>query len=254
VLSSNTTLEASAAATSQQTQTLRKSQSAALGAGLLLYSSAQFFVLTTVAMVLYPGGAKFFRTADHYLFFQNFFSDLGASHSWSGQKNLPAEVLFIVALSCVGFALIGSSGAWKVIAPRERRKYSWAWAAQICAVLSGLCYIGIAATPWNLMIDLHNIFVKAAFSFLLGFIVCLSALQTQAGWPNHFLATNYVYLALLFVYVSILFFGPKLDHPNGLAFQVVAQKIIVYTSILNLAYQALGVRQATYVTEFAESK
>jgi len=254
VVSSNSTLEASPTVASQQTQSLRKNQSAALGAGLLLYSSVQFFVLTTAAMILYPGGAKFFRTADHYLFFQNFFSDLGASHTWSGQRNLPSEVLFIVALSCVGFALIGSSATWKVIAPRERRKHSWAWAAQIFAVLSGLCYIGIAATPWNLMLEVHNVFVKAAFSFLLGFIVCLSALQTQARWPNQYLATNYVYLALLFVYVSILFFGPKLDHPNGLAFQVVAQKIIVYASILNLAYQALGVRQAAHAPEIAVPK
>lgn len=248
-MTSGNALEQRLSENSAQITLSRKSQYAALGAGLLLYSSAQFFVLTTVAMILYPGGAKFIRNADHYLFFQNFFSDLGASHSWSGKKNLPGEILFIVALSCVGFALIGSSGAWKFIAPRERRKYSWGWAAQLCAVLSGLCYIGIAATPWNMMLEVHNIFVKAAFSFLLGFIVCLSALQTQAGWPGRFLATNYVYLALLFVYVSILFFGPKLDHPNGLAFQVVAQKIIVYTSILNLAYQAIGIRQAASAAE-----
>ena len=51
----------------------------ARGASLLLYTSGQFFVLTIVAMFLYPGGTHLDPSAAHYEFTRNFFSDLGAT-------------------------------------------------------------------------------------------------------------------------------------------------------------------------------
>jgi len=46
---------------------------------------------------------------------------------------------------------------------------------------------------------------------------------------------------VLAAYVFVLFRGPDLLTLHGLVFQVIAQKIIVYISILNLAYQTMGV-------------
>ena len=81
--------------------------------GLLLYACAQFFVLTIAAMFLYPGGAKYHLTAEHYLFLQNFFSDLGATRTYSGKPNMLCASLFIVALSFLGMAMIVASQLWK---------------------------------------------------------------------------------------------------------------------------------------------
>ncbi|MBW4661348.1 MAG: hypothetical protein KME15_21960 [Drouetiella hepatica Uher 2000/2452] len=212
-------------------------------ANLLLYASAQFIVLTIAAMFTYPGSAKFEPQSDRYLFFQNFFSDLGATKTYSGLSNTTSMVMFIVALSSVGLALLVFSTTWKSIANREGDRI-FGYAAQVFAVLSGLCFIGIAATPWDLILSAHNSFVKAAFSLLLGFIVCLSALQMRNLWRKQYLVLNLLYLVILSIYIGILFYGPDLTTREGLEFQVAAQKIIVYVSVLNLGFQALGIRQS----------
>jgi hypothetical protein len=48
--------------------------------------------------------------------------------------------------------------------------------------------------------------------------------------------------------VLVLFAGPGLGTKAGLEFQVAAQKIVVYTSILNLAVQAIGIRREALAT------
>jgi hypothetical protein len=46
----------------------------------------------------------------------------------------------------------------------------------------------------------------------------------------------------------VLFAGPGLGTRSGLEFQVIAQKVIVYSSILNLAVQAIGIRREALLT------
>jgi hypothetical protein len=225
--------------------------------GLLLYACAQFFVLTTAAMFLYPGGAKYHLAAEGYLFLQNFFSDLGATRTYSGKPNMLCASLFIVAISFLGMAMIVASElwrAWRARVPTEAedagtagsatRNTPWGFAAQIFAALSGLCYLGVAVTPWNYFLDAHNNFVKGAFSLLLGLIVCLLLGQIYERETTPYLAANCIYLVTLAAYLYLLFGGPSLQTQNGLAVQVGAQKIIAYVSILNLAVQAVGRRRA----------
>ena len=64
--------------------------------GLLLCACTQFFALTIAAMFLYPGGAKYHLATEHYLFLQNFFSDLGATRTYSGKPNMLCASLFIL--------------------------------------------------------------------------------------------------------------------------------------------------------------
>jgi hypothetical membrane protein len=215
---------------------------AAWGGTLLLCCALQFVVLTIAAMWLYPGGAKYVLGADHYLFFQNFFSDLGATRTHSGRNNLPSEVLFVVALSVVGAGMIASSSSWKVIAQTRGSGAGWAVAAQVLSILSGACFIGVGVTPWNLVLAAHNTFVKAAFLLLLGFLLSITMLQLKNRWPRQYNVCNWINLVLLAAYLYILLDGPRLDTERGLAIQVAAQKIIVYASIVNLGYQALGIR------------
>ncbi len=48
---------------------------------------------------------------------------------------------------------------------------------------------------------------------------------------------------MLAIYVLVLFAGPGLGTQSGLEFQVAAQKVIVYGSILNIGVQAAGIRR-----------
>jgi hypothetical protein len=219
------------------------SRSAALGATALLYVSLQFFVLTLIAMALYPGGTHRSPDATRYLFTRNFFSDLGATQTYSGTSNLLCEVIFIIALGSIGLGLVATAGIWRWIGQRAA---GFGVGAQVFAVLAGFCFVGIAATPWNILGPPHMFFVKLGFSLLLGLMASMVWLQMQNGWPGEYVACNWLYIVMLAVYVWILFYGPSMKTDSGLEFQVVAQKVIVYTSILNLAAQAYGLRRAAH--------
>jgi hypothetical protein len=210
------------------------------GAKLLVYASVQFVVLTSGAMFLYPGGAMYEPNAKRYLFFQNFFSDLGATLTRTKESNLYSMLLFIVALGSIGTSLAVASPLWKRVIVGEGRTMAFGHAAQALSLLSGICYVGIALTPWNLVLGVHMLFVQGAFTLLLGFVICLTVMEVQNNWPVRYIASNIVYIAILTTYVFVLFHGPNLLTFRGLVFQVIAQKIIVYISILNLAYQCLS--------------
>src|SRR5262249_31062747 len=121
-----------------------------LGARLLLYSSLQFVVLSFGAMLFYPGGAMYQPDARHYLFFQNFFSDLGATLTRRHESNAIALVLFVVGLTAIGISLTVASPIWKQVIARPGRAMHFGHAAQMMSGLAGICYVGIAVTPWNL--------------------------------------------------------------------------------------------------------
>jgi len=209
---------------------------------ILIYASIQFLVLTAIAMLVYPGGAVYELGANRYLFFRNFFSDLGATVTPSGRANLASHILLLVALGTVGIALVLASSNWRVIVARRQAAQVAGFASQMFEIIAGLGFIGIAATPWNLVLDAHNAFVRAAFGFLLAYDLCLLIVQLRNGWSSAYTVANAVYLILLLAYVGILFFGPKLDTKSGLEFQVAAQKIIVYASVINLGLQAISIR------------
>jgi hypothetical protein len=212
-------------------------------AEFLMAAAALFVVLTVAAMAAYPGGALYDHQSHGYLFFQNFFSDLGATKTYSGHSNTTSHVLFIIALVGVGLATIGFSTSWRVIAARRSAGRGFGGVAQAAAIVSGLGFIGIANTPRDRVLDAHNAFVKLAFGILLVFILSLLSHHLRNGWPALFVGLNVTYLIVLAIYVLVLFVGPGLGTKNGLEFQVAAQKIIVYSSILNIGVQAAGVRR-----------
>jgi hypothetical protein len=212
-----------------------------LGPRLLLYSSVQFVVLSFGAMFFYPGGAMYQPYAHRYLFFQNFFSDLGATLTRRSQGNWVSLILFVAALLPIGISLVVASPVWRRVIAKPGRGMFFGHAAQIISVLSGICYVGIAVTPWNLALGAHMLFVQGAFTLLLGFVVCLTVMQIQNAWLARYIVSNLIYIVVLAAYVFVLFRGPDLLTLHGLVFQVIAQKIIVYISILNLAYQTMGV-------------
>jgi hypothetical protein len=218
----------------------------------LLAAAAQFVVLTVVAMLVYAGGSKFDPAAGGYAFFHNFFSDLGMTEAFDGASNTPAMILFAYALICIGVSLVAFGFAVRRLkeatrgpdgAPARGAPAAGVVAA-IAATISGVAYVGIACTPHDVAAAAHIQFVNFAFGFLLVFVLCLGYLEVRAGWPRRLIVPNFVYAALLAAYVYLLFWGPSTEYERGLVIQVVAQKVIVYTSIINLGWQALGFRRA----------
>lgn len=212
-------------------------------ASFLLYASIQFVVLTLCAIVAYPGGALFDPTTKHYGFFLNFFSDLGTTRAYSGRPNTLSCVMFVIALTTIGVAIIAFAGAWRAFAFGKRRGLWLGIGSQLFGITSGLGFIGVAVTPWNLVLEIHNTFVLTAFSLLLGYVGCLTILMWMNEAKRALITAHVAYLAVLFSYVCLLFFGPDLLTEHGHFVQVTGQKIIVYTSMLNLMFQAYSTRR-----------
>jgi len=217
--------------------------SAIARATFMLHASVQFVVLTACAMLLYPGGTSFDPTTKRYGFFLNFFSDLGMTATTSGAPNWPSFCLFVVALATIGVALVLFSGAWRAYAFDRGRARWLGWLSQAFGVTSGLGFVGIALTPWNLLLAIHITLVLGAFALLLGFVLCLVGLMIVNGSPRTQVAAHLAYVVVLCGYVYILFFGPTLSEPHGHFVQVAAQKVIVYTSMVNLMVQSFTVRR-----------
>ncbi|MEJ7583009.1 MAG: hypothetical protein WKF43_02770 [Acidimicrobiales bacterium] len=216
-------------------------------ADLILVCAALFVLLTTAAMVVFPGGAPYDLVARHYLFFDNTFSDLGGLRTYTGRENDRSRVLFTIALILVGTSIVGFGPAWRAWAsPGRATRFGTATSA--FALSSGVGFVATAFLPWDKYLDTHDTVVQVTFGLLAGFIVCLAVVQIANKAPRPWIAANVAYLVGVIGYAAVEFLGPDLTTRRGLRLHVGTQKAIVYASILNLAVQAWGVRSRSAPT------
>ncbi|BDE05215.1 hypothetical protein WPS_04910 [Vulcanimicrobium alpinum] len=200
---------------------------------------AAFFVLTIAAMLLYPGGSLVQRNGTGYAFFENFFSDLGQTHTHSGASNLPSLVLFTIALNALAIGLAIFFVGFTRLFTESGRAILLARIAAFAGVISAVSFAGVAFTPWNLYLRAHNEFVTWAFrSFLLAVVLMIVAIAIERGFPKRFAWVFAAFAVVLAAYVALLAFGPTLATPQGAKIQVTGQKIIAYTSVATIFVQA----------------
>ncbi|MGW8250803.1 MAG: hypothetical protein ACWGO1_09195 [Anaerolineales bacterium] len=65
---------------------------------LVMVACLLFPILTTLAMLFYPGGTRGNPDVQGYRFFENFFSELGLTQSYAGGSQTTSFVLFTLAL------------------------------------------------------------------------------------------------------------------------------------------------------------
>jgi hypothetical protein len=213
-------------------------------AGVLLYAAIQFVVLTGCAMATYAGGTAFDPTTPRYQLSGNFLSDLGATHAFSGRANYLSSGLFLVALATIGAALVAFAWTWRGFAFGRGRARGAGIASQVLGTGSGLAFIGIAVTPWDLALGLHNALVVVAFALLLLYVACLTLLLWRNRVSGARLAANVVYLMMIVGYVALVLLGPRFDTERGHMIQVTGQKLVVYGSMIHIAYLAMATRRA----------
>ena len=213
-------------------------------AGLLRYAAVQFIVLSVCAMAAYAGGTWWEPEAPRYRFTGNFLSDLGMTHAFSGRSNHVSCVLFAIALFCVGTALVAFVWTWREVAcPRGRARWA-GHASAIVGTLSGLGFIGVALTPFDIALNAHNTFVLSAFSLLPLYVATFTFLMWRNGIDRARVAANLGYLVLVAGYMGLVLFGPRLHTQSGHTTQVIGQKIIAYGSMLHVLYLASTTRKA----------
>lgn len=200
-----------------------------------------FFIMTALAMLFYPGGTFVDSGTHGYSFFANFFSDLGATRTPSGAANTLSMILFTSALAIVGIGLAVFFLALTQFFRDLRSGSILPATGAFLGIIAGLCFLGVAFTPWDLHLAGHNHFVRWTFRTFLGAVLIYGVAILSAGTlPKKFALTFLTFAILLAAYVLLLTFGPSPKAAAGLRIQVAGQKIIVYASILTVLIQSLA--------------
>lgn len=208
---------------------------------LVVGSCALFVLLTLFAMLLYQGGNSMDHSTPGYIFTQNFFSDLGRTVAHSGRANVASAVMFFIALFMAGAGLILFFLAFPRFFTQSWHLRWLSLAGSILGVLAGACFIGVAFTPANLLINCHIFFVTWGFRlFPMAVFFYVFALFLNSRYPHRYAWLFVVFCLLLTGYYLLLTEGPGMGTSQGFFIQVVGQKIIAYASILSIGLQALG--------------
>lgn len=226
---------------------------------LILYlgviCAIQFFVSSTLAMMVYPGGTIHDRTSEGYSFFNNYFSDLGRTQAWNRQPNHRSNLFFQSSLIIVGASLV----LFFLILPsffQSSEAQFIAVVAALCGIIGALCYIGIALTPLDYNYYRHTLFVRAGFiCFLAMCFFYATAIFNESDYPNRYAWALLLFAAVLFIQVAIMLGGPRSwSSPEALRLQATAQKIVVYAEILCMLYQLTGAIRVAHTGTFRRSK
>ncbi len=206
-----------------------------------IFAAVLFFILTILAMLVYPGGTIHNRGLEQYDFFYNYFSDLGRTHTFDGTSNLLSHFLFKTALGTSGLCLI----LYFIAIPalfRQNTAKTVMFIASFLGILAGICYIGIATVPYDIDYWGHRTFVRTGFIlFLLMSFFYTTAIFLEKNYPNRYGLAFIIFVIVLAIQVYIMLFGPRAYRSNnGLYLQATAQKIVVYSEILCMLYQSLG--------------
>ena len=108
-------------------------------------------------------------------------------------------------------------------------------------VLAGICFVGVAFSPADLLLAAHVQFVMWAFRlFPLAVLFYIPAMFIEKSYPRRYAWVFTVFCLMLIGYYLLLTYGPDAKSPTGLVIQVVGQKVIAYASILSIGIQSLG--------------
>ena len=205
----------------------------------VFYGCGLFVLLTVAAMFTYPGGTFTDEITNGYDFFRNFFSDLGRITVAGNRSNIVSAILFFFALSIAGIGLIFFFIAFRAFFRVDQTGRRWSSIGTIIGVASGLCFLGIACAPYDLVFDIHYQLVFWAFrTFLFAVSMYAYVIFRQNNYPRRYGWVFIAFAVFLAAYLGLLELGPEATTPTGLVIQATGQKIIVYVSIISVMAQA----------------
>jgi len=182
-------------------------------------------------MFFYHGGDRFNPTLEGYNFFGSYFSDLGRTNGFTGASTLSTAIPYMIAMSFMGSGTVVFFITHRKLLP----KANWLLVriTTVLGAISGLGYVAIALTPWNLVPGAHIISVFSCFiSFLICCFLLFITMKQQPDYPNIF---GYIFLCFGFFlggYIFFLILGPSTEFESGRIVQASGQKLLVYTQSL----------------------
>jgi hypothetical protein len=212
--------------------------------GLAIGACLAFLVLTTAAMVVFPGGTIQNHSQAHYLFFENPLSDLGRTRLFDGRSNLVSMTLFVAAMLAggAGLAAFFVAFAWSMRESAVARVCSGGGA--VLGIVASACFVGVACTPWDLYMRLHIQFVLCAFrSLLLATVLNLIATVVDDHRGYRLIGPFVAFIVILFGYIILLTAGLSGGPASDAVIQATGQKIVVYAALIMVIVQSRQMRQ-----------
>jgi hypothetical membrane protein len=205
-----------------------------------------FVVCAATSMLLYPGGTRLDRGTVGYSFTQNAFSELGRTVARNGEPNLTSATLFVLGLTPAGLGLSAFFVALLPLVANHSRAVKWL-ARFGCAagIIAGAAYVAVAWTPADRLPAEHVLAERTAFrSFLVASVLLGFVTAGSKAFPFRAAAAWWSFGALLLGFILIGIFGPSRRTEAGLTVQVVAQKAIVFSALVIVAFQSYQAERA----------
>ncbi|MFX0206895.1 MAG: hypothetical protein ACFFDT_12990 [Candidatus Hodarchaeota archaeon] len=206
-----------------------------------IFGCFQFVLLSSLAMFIYGGGTRINPNSSGYIFFLNFFSDLGRIQSF-GNPNTASAILFFITLllASIAFAtyFIAIPGVINTEKPKKINTLS------ALGILNSALFSCVALTPADLFPILHDLIVFLAFivSFLVSSLMYYLFKEIKAI-PKFYHLVFLAFSCIIVMYGAVSLvtsFFPEIYVSTALLLRVVMQKIVIYYLITCFFIQSLG--------------
>jgi hypothetical membrane protein len=131
-----------------------------------------FVTLVCGAMMIYRGGWFLNVHGGSYKFRENMISDLGRLHAWDGEGNRKSAALFSVSMLFAAGTICFFVAAVERATAAKRSSRWMGKAGLALGVAAALFFVGVAAAPLDVWRKAHELFVRCAFTSLLGSMAC----------------------------------------------------------------------------------
>lgn len=210
---------------------------------LTRWAAVSAALLTSIAMLLYPGGTLRDPSTSGYSFFQNSLSDLGNTVAWGGQENSRGALCFLC-----GFAILAIAGVACLVALVHVYSSSpptrWvARTAGAAGLLSCAALLGAALMPPDRHPALHGQFTWLALGALLVAILLFTlATALDDRFPRR-VPIGWLALALVLVaWMSVMRWPAITD--LQLTIPVTLQKIVAVALLVIFYFQSYEAERA----------
>ena len=148
-----------------------------VGFFVIVLGVVQFFLLTFVAALIYPGGFDYFGY---------FFSDLGALMAKNGEPNLASSALFSIAIVAVAITLIPF---WLIVRSpflKSKLERILSMLGSVLGLISIPFLIGVAIFPMDTQLENHIHMTLIFFSlFVLATLIYSVVAILNRNYPNY---------------------------------------------------------------------
>lgn len=192
-------------------------------------------------MFFYEGGTYIDPSTSRYVFWYNYFSDLGRTIAHSGINNTISFIIFTITLIIWGGFQIPFFVMFPHFFKDSKQLKKFYITGSTLGILTGIFYIGIALTPSDINDLLHNLFVFFGFgSILLSIIFYAIVIFKDNDYDNLYATVFSISAGVLCTYFILLLFTPISQTPIGLYIYVVGQKLMIYTLLICGIVQGYG--------------